>query len=38
MAFLIREGQRVVGYGSVTSLLDLDTSAAAALARKESGG
>lgn len=29
-AFLIREGQRVVGYGSVTRILDLEKSAAAA--------
>jgi translation elongation factor EF-Tu-like GTPase len=29
-AFLIREGQKVVGYGSVTCILDLETSAAAA--------
>jgi hypothetical protein len=31
-AFLIREGQRVVGYGSVTRVIDLEASAKNALA------
>ena len=31
-AFLIREGQRVVGYGAVTQILDLEASAKRALA------
>ena len=38
MAFLIREGQRVVAYGSVTRLLALEESAAAALARMKGAG
>ncbi len=36
MPFLIREGQRVVGYGCIRRLLDLERSAAAV--RKASGG
>lgn len=36
MPFLIREGQRVVGYGCIRRILDLEKSAAAI--RKESGG
>jgi len=35
MAFLIREGQRIVGYGSVVRLIDLEKSAAAARLRKD---
>jgi translation elongation factor EF-Tu-like GTPase len=35
MAFLIREGQKVVGYGSVTQILDLEHSAAKAEGRKQ---
>ena len=37
MPFLIREGHKIVGYGSVTRVLDLEKSAAAALARKGPG-
>jgi translation elongation factor EF-Tu-like GTPase len=38
MAFLIREGQKIVGYGSVVRLIDLESSAAAArLGRKGAG-
>jgi hypothetical protein len=36
MPFLIREGQRVVGYGCVRRILDLENSAAAG--RKQPGG
>jgi translation elongation factor EF-Tu-like GTPase len=36
MLFLIREGQRVVGYGCVRRILDLENSAAAG--RKDRGG
>ena len=38
MAFLIREGQKIVRYGSVTKLIDLEKSAAAALARRSGAG
>jgi elongation factor Tu len=38
MAFLIREGQKIVGYGSVTRLIDLERSAAKASAGNESAG
>ena len=33
MAFLIREGPRIVGYGSVLKIMDLERSAVAAEAR-----
>jgi len=35
MAFLIREGNRVVGYGAIVRLLDLEASAVAAKLRRE---
>ncbi|MBI3207021.1 MAG: elongation factor Tu [Myxococcales bacterium] len=34
MAFLLREGQRVVGYGSVLRIIDLERSAETARARE----
>jgi translation elongation factor EF-Tu-like GTPase len=38
MAFLIREGQTVVGYGSVVRLLDLEKSAATPGIREKGAG
>jgi translation elongation factor EF-Tu-like GTPase len=38
MAFLIREGQKIVAYGSVTRLVDLEQSAATALASRKGAG
>jgi elongation factor Tu len=38
MAFLIREGQKIVAYGSVVRLIDLERSAARALARRRGAG
>lgn len=38
MAFLIREGAKIVAYGSVTRLMDLEGSAAAARSRSKGVG
>jgi elongation factor Tu len=38
MAFLIREGAKIVAYGSVTRLIDLEASAAAAKSRSKGAG
>ena len=37
MPFLIREGQKIVAYGSITKLIDLESSAERALSRKGAG-
>jgi translation elongation factor EF-Tu-like GTPase len=37
MPFLVREGTKIVAYGSVTRLIDLEASAAAATARANAG-
>lgn len=34
MPFLIREGQRIIGYGSITKVLELEASARAAVTRE----
>lgn len=36
--FLIREGQKIVGYGAITQLLDLERSAEAARSRTKGAG
>lgn len=38
MAFVIREGAKIIAYGSVTRLIDFETSAQAALARRRGSG
>jgi translation elongation factor EF-Tu-like GTPase len=38
MAFLVREGAKIVAYGSVTRLIDLEASATAARARAKGAG
>jgi translation elongation factor EF-Tu-like GTPase len=36
-AFLIREGRKIVGYGSISKLVDLEASANSAIARRSLG-
>lgn len=38
MAFLIREGQKIVGYGAITQVLDLEMSAESARSRAKGAG